>query len=34
MTAMAKMFFSLGFWMTILLFIGLGYLFGAIVHGI
>ena len=26
---MAKMFFSLGFWMTIVLFIGLGYVFGA-----
>jgi hypothetical protein len=26
---MAKMFFSLGFWMTIVLFISLGYVFGA-----
>jgi len=26
---MAKMFFSLGFWMTLVLFIGLGYVFGA-----
>jgi hypothetical protein len=29
MTVMAKMFFSLGFWMTIVLFVGLGYVFGA-----
>ena len=26
---MAKMFFSLGFWMTIVLFVSLGYVFGA-----
>lgn len=26
---MAKMFFSLGFWMTIVLFVTLGYVFGA-----
>jgi hypothetical protein len=29
MTVMAKMIFSLGFWMTMVLFIGLGYVFGA-----
>jgi hypothetical protein len=29
MTTMAKMFFSLGFWMTMVLFVGLGYVFGA-----